>query len=148
MSRIRRVLHPTDFSRASTPAFKRAVEMAKGNHAELLLVHVMVPAVPLMGDGYVSPKVYEDLEAAARSAAQKQLRKLVDKAKQAGARVKGLLLEGVAHERIAQAARSRKADLVVIGTHGRTGFAKLFLGSVASRVLAVSPCPVLTVRGK
>ena len=148
MSRIRRVLHPTDFSRASSAAFKRAVEMAKGIRAELLLVHVMVPAVPLMGDGYVSPKVYEDLEAAARSAAQKQLRKLVDKAKQAGARVKGLLLEGVAHERIAQAARSRKADLVVIGTHGRTGFAKLFLGSVASRVLAVSPCPVLTVRGK
>lgn len=148
MSRIRRVLHPTDFSRASTAAFKRAVEMAKGNRAELLLVHVMVPAVPLMGDGYVSPKVYEDLEAAARSAAQKQLRKLVDRAKQAGARVTGLLLEGVAHERIAQAARARKADLVVIGTHGRTGFAKLFLGSVASRVLAVSPCPVLTVRGK
>jgi nucleotide-binding universal stress UspA family protein len=148
MSRIRRVLHPTDFSRASTAAFKRAVEMAKSNRAELLLVHVMVPAVPLMGDGYVSPKVYEDLEAAAQAAAQKQLRKLVEKAKQAGARVKGLLLEGVAHERIAQAARSRKADLVVIGTHGRTGFAKLFLGSVASRVLAVSPCPVLTVRGK
>lgn len=148
MSRIRRVMHPTDFSRASTPAFKRAVEMAKGNHAELLVVHVMVPAVPLMGDGYVSPKVYEDLEAAAHAAAQKQLRKLVEKAKEAGARVKGLLLEGVAHERIAQAARSRKADLVVIGTHGRTGFAKLFLGSVASRVLAVSPCPVLTVRGK
>ena len=148
MSRIRRVMHPTDFSRASTPAFKRAVEMAKGNHAELLLVHVMVPAVPLMGDGYVSPKVYEDLEAAAHAAAQKQLRKLVEKAKEAGARVRGLLLEGVAHERIAQAARSRKADLVVIGTHGRTGFAKLFLGSVASRVLAVSPCPVLTVRGK
>ncbi|HEX5529840.1 MAG TPA: universal stress protein, partial [Methylomirabilota bacterium] len=141
MSRIRRVLHPTDFSRASTAAFKRAVEMAKSNRAELLLVHVMVPAVPLMGDGYVSPKVYEDLEAAAQAAAQKQLRKLVEKAKQAGARVKGLLLEGVAHERIAQAARSRKADLVVIGTHGRTGFAKLFLGSVASRVLAVSPCP-------
>ena len=148
MSRIRRVLHPTDFSRASMPAFKRAVEMAKGNRAELLVVHVMVPAVPLMGDGYVSPKVYEDIEAAARAGAQKQLRKLVEKAKQAGARVKGLLLEGVAHERIAQAARSRKADLVVIGTHGRTGFAKLFLGSVASRVLAVSPCPVLTVRGK
>jgi nucleotide-binding universal stress UspA family protein len=148
MSRIRRVLHPTDFSRASTPAFKRAVEMAKTNRAELLVLHVMVPAVPIMGDGYVSPQAYEDLEAAARGAAQKQIRKLVEKAKRAGARVKGLLLEGVAHERIAQAARARKADLVVIGTHGRTGFAKLFLGSVASRMLAVSPCPVLTVRGK
>ena len=148
MSRIRRVLHPTDFSRASTSAFKRAVEMAKTNRAELLVLHVMVPALPIMGDGYVSPQVYEDLEAGARGSAQKQIRKQVEKAKRAGARVKGLLLEGVAHERIAQAARARKADLVVIGTHGRTGFAKFFLGSVASRVLAVSPCPVLTVRGK
>jgi nucleotide-binding universal stress UspA family protein len=148
MSRIRRIMHPTDFSRASSAAWKRAVEMAKDNRAELLLVHVMSPAVPLMADGYISPKVYEDMEAAARADAQKRLGTLVARAKQAGARVKGLLLEGVAHERIAQAARSRKADLIVIGTHGRTGFAKLFLGSVASRVLTVAPCPVLTVRGK
>jgi nucleotide-binding universal stress UspA family protein len=148
MSRIRRILHPTDFSRASTPAFKRAVEMAKANRSELVVAHVLVPVMPIMGDGYVSPQIYEDMDAAARSAAQKQLRKLVDRAKQAGVRVKGLLLDGVAHERIARAARAQKADLVVIGTHGRTGFAKLFLGSVASRVLAVSPCPVLTVRGK
>jgi nucleotide-binding universal stress UspA family protein len=148
MSRIRRILHPTDFSRASTPAFKRAVEMARANRSELVVAHVLVASMPIMGDGYVSPQVYEDLDAAARSAAQKQLRKLMDRARQAGVRVKGLLLDGVAHERIARAARSQKADLVVIGTHGRTGFAKLFLGSVASRVLAVSPCPVLTVRGK
>jgi nucleotide-binding universal stress UspA family protein len=148
MSRIRRILHPTDFSRASSAAFKRAVDMAKANKAELLLVHVMTPTIPIMGDGYVSPQVYEDMEAAARAYSQKHLGALVSKAKQAGARVKGLLLEGVPHERIARAARSKKADLVVIGTHGRTGFAKLFLGSVASRVLAVSPCPVLTVRGK
>lgn len=148
MSRIRRVLHPTDFSRASSAAFKRAVEMARANRAELLLVHVMTPAIPMMGDGYVSPQLYEDMEAAARSYSQKHLNALVAKARKAGARVKALLLEGVPHERIAQAARSRKADLVVIGTHGRTGFAKLFLGSVASRVLTISPCPVLTVRGK
>jgi nucleotide-binding universal stress UspA family protein len=148
MSRIRRILHPTDFSRASSAAYKRAVEMAKGNRAELVLVHVLGPAVPLMADGYVSPKVYDDMEAAERAYSQKHLNALVAKARKAGVRAKGLLVMGVAHERIAQAARSRKADLVVIGTHGRTGFAKLFLGSVASRVLAVAPCPVLTVRGK
>jgi nucleotide-binding universal stress UspA family protein len=148
MSRIRRILHPTDFSRASAAAYRRAVDMAKGNRAELLLVHVLTPAVPLVGDGYVSPKVYEDMASAARAYGQKHLDALVRKARQAGTRARGLLLEGVPHERIAQAARSRKADLVVIGTHGRTGFAKLFLGSVASRVLAVTPCPVLTVRGK
>jgi nucleotide-binding universal stress UspA family protein len=148
MSRIRRILHPTDFSRASAAAYRRAVDMAKSNRAELLLVHVLTPAVPLVGDGYVSPKVYEDMASAARAYGQKHLDALVRKARKAGTRARSLLLEGVPHQRIAQAARSRKADLVVIGTHGRTGFAKLFLGSVASRVLAVTPCPVLTVRGK
>jgi len=147
MSRIRRIVHPTDFSRASSAAFKRAVELAKGNRAELLLTHVLSPAVPILADGYVSPQVYDDM-AAAQAYGQKHLNALVKKARQAGARARGLLLEGVPHERIARAARSKKADLVVIGTHGRTGFAKLFLGSVASRVLAVSPCPVLTDRGK
>jgi len=146
MSRIRRILHPTDFSRASAAAFKLAVDMAKGNRAELLLVHVLSPSLPIVADGYVSPQVYEDMASSARAYGKKHLDALVGKAKRAGARVKGLLLEGVPHERIAQAARSRKADLVVIGTPGRTGLAKLFLGSVASRVLTVAPCPVLTVR--
>ncbi len=148
MSRIRRILHPTDFSRASSAALQRAVELAKGNRGELTLVHVLTPSVTLMTDAYIAPQVYEDMDAAARASAQKQLDRLVARARRAGARVKGRLLEGVAHERIAQAARSGKADLVVIGTHGRTGFAKLFLGSVASRVLTVAPCPVLTVRGR
>ena len=148
MSRIRRILHPTDFSKASSAAYKRAVDMAKGNRAELLLVHVLPPAVPMMADGYVSPQVYEDMANATRAYGQKHLTALVRKAKQAGVRVKSLLLEGIPHERIATAARSKKADLLVIGTHGRTGLAKLFLGSVASRVLAVAPCPVLTVRGR
>jgi nucleotide-binding universal stress UspA family protein len=149
MSRIRTIVHPTDFSRASTHAFKRAVEMAKANRAELLILHVLAfPDPMMMTDGYVAPSVYDDMEAAARAGAQKQLRRLAERAKRSGARVKPILLEGVAHERIAQAARSRKADLVVIGTHGRTGFARFFLGSVASRVLAIAPCPVLTVRGK
>jgi nucleotide-binding universal stress UspA family protein len=148
MSRIRRILHPTDFSRASGAAFKRAVEMAKADRAELTVVHVRGAAIPLMADGYVTPKMYDDMEAAERAYAQKHLDAIVAKARKAGARAKGLLVAGVAHERIAQAARARKADLVVIGTHGRTGVARLFLGSVASRVLAVAPCPVLTVRGK
>jgi nucleotide-binding universal stress UspA family protein len=54
----------------------------------------------------------------------------------------------VPHELIARAARSRKADLLVIGTHGRSGLAKLFLGSVATRLVSMAPRPVLTVRGK
>jgi nucleotide-binding universal stress UspA family protein len=148
MSRIRRILHPSDFSRASGAAFMKAVEMAKTNRAELLVVHVLTPVIPMVGDGYVSPKVYEEIEATSRAQAQAQLDKLLVKARKAGIRVKGLLMEGVPHEQITRAARSRRADLVVIGTHGRTGLAKFFLGSVAGRVVSIAPCPVLTVRGK
>ncbi len=148
MSRIRRILHPSDFSRASGAAFAKAVEMAKTNRAELLVVHVLTPVVPMIGDGYVSPKVYQEVEDTARAQAQGQLDRLIAKAKAAGIRVKGLLMEGVPHEQITRAARSKRADLVVIGTHGRTGLAKFFLGSVAGRVVSIAPCPVLTVRGK
>ena len=148
MSRIRRILHPTDFSRASGAAFTKALEMAKTNRAELLVVHVLTPVIPMIGDGYVSPKVYEEVEATARAHAQDQLDRLMAKTKKAGVRVKGVLLEGVPHEQIARAARPKRADLIVIGTHGRTGLAKFFLGSVAGRVVSIAPCPVLTVRGK
>ena len=147
MSRIRTILHPTDFSRASAPAFKRAVQMAKDNRAQLLILHVLAPASPmLMTDGYVPPKVYDDMEAAARAEAQKQLRRLVEKAKHSGARVKPILLEGIAHERIIQAARSRKADLVVIGTHGRSGVGRLICGSVAESVLRGTTIPIFLRR--
>jgi nucleotide-binding universal stress UspA family protein len=62
-------------------------------------------------------------------------------------RARGLLLEGLAHEQIVRAAKAQRADLVVIGTHGRSGLAKFFIGSVAGRVVSAARCPVLTVRG-
>ena len=148
MSRIRRILHPTDFSRASGAAFAKAVDLAKTNKAQLLVVHVLAPTVPMVGDGYVSPQVYEDLASSARNSGKKNLDALVAKAKKAGVRAKSALLEGVPHEQIARMARGQRADLVVMGTQGRTGVAKLFLGSVAGRVIAIAPCPVMTVRGK
>jgi nucleotide-binding universal stress UspA family protein len=59
-----------------------------------------------------------------------------------------LLLVGLPHDEILRAAKRQKADLIVIGTHGRTGAALFFLGSVAARVIAGSSCPVLAVRGR
>ena len=148
MSRLRRILHPTDFSPASRAAFKRAVAMAKADRAQLLLVHVLAPPLPIAGEGYISPNVYDDLENSARKYAQTHLSALQAKARKAGVKAVTLLLEGVVHEEIARAAKSKKADLIVIGTHGRTGLAEFFLGSVASRVAAAASCPVMTVRGK
>jgi nucleotide-binding universal stress UspA family protein len=147
MARVQRIVHPSDFSKASGAAFAKAVELAKSNKAELVLVHVLAPVVPFVADGYVSPQVYEDLDKSAHAAAAKELAALVAKAKKAGVRTKAVLRDGIAHEQIVRAARSPRADMIVIGTHGRTGLAKLFLGSVAGRVVSTAKCPVMTVRG-
>lgn len=145
---MKRILHPTDFSSASRAAFAMAVATSRANRGDLTLVHVLAPPAPMLGEGYISPKAYEDLAASAQAWARRQLDALVSKARKAGVRARGLLVDGVAHEAIVRAVRSTRADLLVMGTHGRTGVAKFFLGSVAGRVLATAPCPVLTVRGK
>jgi len=143
----RRIVHPSDFSKASGGAFKKAIEMAKAQKAELMIVHVVSPVIPVAGEGYISPKTYEEIAASTRGSAQKQLDKLVAKAKQGGVRAKSFVLEGSAYEEIVRFAKSKHANLLVLGTHGRSGLAKLFLGSVASRVVTAATCPVLTVRG-
>jgi nucleotide-binding universal stress UspA family protein len=148
MSRFRRILHPSDFSRASGAAFRSAMDLARASRGQLTIVHVYTPLIPMMGESYATPQVYERLLADIRTGAQRQLDRLVAKARKAGVRAKGLLLEGVPHERIVRAARATRADLVVLGTHGRTGLGRVLLGSVAGRVVALAHCPVLTVRGK
>ena len=147
MSRLRRILHATDFSPASRAGFARAMAMAKADRAQLVLVHVLTPQAALAVNGYMSPRIYDDLEAAADKYGQRHLDVLEAKARKGGVRSKTLLLHGLADQQIIRVARSTKADLIVIGTHGRMGLARLFLGSVASRVLAGARCPVLTVRG-
>ena len=142
---IRRIVHATDFSKASRKAFAKALELARANRATLQIVHVLTPPVPMVGDGYISPTAYDQLERSGRQWAQKALAGLVAKARAAGVRADAKVLEGMPHEQIVRA--SRKADLVVLGTHGRTGVARFFLGSVAGRVASSAKTPVLTVRG-
>jgi nucleotide-binding universal stress UspA family protein len=146
----RRILHPTDFSKASTPAFARVLAEARQTRGDLIVVHVLAPVIPAVGasEGYLSPSVYEQMSKSGRAWAQKQMDRLLAKAKAARVRARGMLLEGVAHEQIVRAAKRQRAGLIVMGTHGRTGVARFFLGSVAARVAATAPCPVLTVRGR
>jgi len=144
----RRVLHPTDFSKASSAAFARSLAEARANRGELVLLHVLAPVIPVAGEGYVSPSVYEQMSQSARAWARKQMDRLLAKARAARVRARGLVLEGVTHEQIVRAAKRQRAGIIVMGTHGRTGVARFFLGSVAARVAATAPCPVLTVRGR
>ncbi len=148
MSTFRRIVHASDFSPASRPAFRRALDLARANRARLTLVHVYSTVIPLMGEGYATAQVYDRWLADIRADAQRRLKRLVAQAKKRGVRAKGLILEGIPHERIVRAARSTRADLIVLGTHGRTGLGRVFLGSVAARVITLAPCPVLTVRAR
>ncbi|HEV8474358.1 MAG TPA: universal stress protein [Methylomirabilota bacterium] len=142
----RTIMHATDFSSASRAAFAKALQLARRDHAPLVIAHVMTPPVPIIGDGYVSPATWENIYRGYRKSAQRKLDAAIAKAKAAGVRARGLLLEGVPHEQILRAAK--RAGLLVIGTHGRTGVARFFVGSVAGRIVAGSRCPVVTVRGK
>ena len=142
-ARARRILFATDFSDASRAAWKLALELAKANRARLRILHVVAPLALAQGLRWA----YAEAEAEARRDARKRLQALRESARKAGARAEVLLVRAVAHEGIVRAARSMKGVWIVLGTHGRTGAAAAFVGSVASRVAATAPCPVLTVHG-
>ena len=150
MKVFRRILHATDFSRASRPALAKAIALARQNRAPLAIVHALAPPViPVGGDfGYIPPRTYEALDQNARQHARRQLVALGTRARKAGVRATMLLLDGSSHEQIPRAVRRMRADLVVIGTHGRTGLTKVLLGSVAERVIRLVSCPVLTIRSR
>jgi len=150
MKVFRRILHATDFSRASRPALGKAIALARQNRAPLSIVHALPPLMmPVGGDmAYLPPRTYEAIDQNARQYARKHLAALTERAKRAGVRASALLLDGVPHDQIPRAVRRTRADLLVIGTHGRTGLSKVLLGSVAERLIRGATCPVLMVRSR
>jgi nucleotide-binding universal stress UspA family protein len=144
MKRARHVLHATDFSRASRPAFASALALAKQNRARFCLLPVLMPPSPFLGNRL--PPSYLEFEARARRQAERHLAALVTDAKRAGVRMEAHLTESVPAEEILRAARRQRAGVIVIGAHDRTGLGRIFMGSVAARVLQQATIPVLTVR--
>jgi nucleotide-binding universal stress UspA family protein len=140
MARFRVILHPTDFSPGSAAAFNYACDLARDYDARLVVLHALGPVVPVGVDGMIlSPD-----PAQLRTIAQKQLDPI--RPTNPTVRVERQLRDGPSTDVILGAAADLKADLIVIGTHGRTGFRRLLLGSVAEEVLRGAPCPVLTVK--
>ena len=148
MAGIRRILFASDFSKASGKAFTTAVTMAKSNRATLTVLHVLAPMTPVTPDQYIGPETWQQIEAEAKRWTTRKLAELTVKARKAGVRVAVLLADGNPAKQIVRTANAGRFDLLVIGTHGRAGLAKFFLGSVAGRVVATAPCPVLTVRSR
>ena len=140
------IVFATDFSPASEPAFKKAIEMARKEGAELIVAHVYEPPASLSHSGVADDFIEADLEETIRRDVEKKLEIVLEKARAEGLRVRGEILAGHAPKRLADLADRSGASLLILGTHGRTGLKKLVVGSVASKVIATAPCPVLTVR--
>jgi len=136
---IHTILHPTDFSEHSEFALRLAGALARDYGARLIVLHVFEPP-PLVYGEVMLPPPLEDL----RSAAQQQLDQL--SVPDVNVRVQRRLEQGDSVLEILHVAREAVADLIVMGTHGRTGLKRLLMGSVAERVTRQAPCPVLTVR--
>jgi nucleotide-binding universal stress UspA family protein len=148
MKRIRRVLYATDFSSASRRAFTTALTLAKSLGAKLTIMYAVAPIVVTVPEQYLDAVTLDQLQKQALQWSERQLKRLGDRARKAGVSAATLLREGDPVAEIVRASRSGRADLVVLGTHGRRGLPKFFLGSVAERIVRTAPCPVLTVRGK
>jgi nucleotide-binding universal stress UspA family protein len=140
-----RIVVPTDFSDCAEEAWGLAQRMAGAFDAELLLTHVLVET-PLYSEGPFTMEKTRQVFEAARRWATETLEVWAAKARGAGLHVRVVLRTGVPHEEIVALATDEKADLIVIGTHGRGGINRALLGSVTDRVVRLAPCPVLTVR--
>lgn len=142
---LKKILCPIDFSDSSRAALDYGLSLAKQLGGEVRLVHVYSnPAYVMPMEGYMGPTA--DLLSDLRKQLETQLQQWREEATQGGVQVDTELCEGVPYQRIVDIAKDWPADLIVIGTHGRTGLSHLLLGSVAERVVRLAGCPVLTVR--
>ena len=146
MSRITRILVPTDFSETSDAALIYARQLAGSLGASLHLVHVFDDPYGDALVAEVSASVYESMRASAIAAARRELIRRLPAEDRQRFRGSSAMVTGLAADAIVEYAADHSMDLIVMGTHGRSGFAHLLLGSVAEQVVRSAHCPVLTVR--
>ena len=144
MSKPHHLLVPTDFSPYAERALDYAIALASALRARVTLLHVISALYWATGDlpGALSAAVLEELEAVARQSLKQALQRVRD----AGLDGEAMVVHGSPFECIVAAARDQGIDLIVMGSHGRTGLRHVLLGSVAERVVRLAPCPVLVTR--
>jgi nucleotide-binding universal stress UspA family protein len=146
MLSIKKILFPTDFSPPSEHALQFARELAEKFDAELHVLHVLEDVAPMVGDPGMMVDLSDKYLAEARQYAQRGLQALPGERGPRAGRIVREIRDGSPFVEIVRYAREAGIDLIVIGTHGRTGLKHLLLGSVAENVVRKAACPVLTVR--
>lgn len=139
MPDIQKILHPTDFSVNARDAFESACSLARENHATLIVLHVMMPSVSPLEQPVPDPHQPAELQGSIASLPWPQ-------PPDSQIRVDHRVAEGDPAEEVLRLAERLQCDLIVMGTHGRSGLARVLTGSVAEEVLRKSSCPVLVVR--
>lgn len=138
---VKKILFPTDFSEGSDNALPYAADMARHYGAKLYLLHVIQDIAEAMG-WYVPhvslDELYRDIEGNAARYGVEEFRGLKD--------IERIVVKGTPYQEILKFAGEKKADLIVIGTHGRKGLDRVIFGSTAEKVVRDAPCPVLSVR--
>ena len=141
---IRRILVGTDFSELADGALAYAVELAKVHRASITLLHAY--ELPIVGFPEGSFVVAADVASRLMNAAQESLKASAQRHRDADVPIETVLRDDAAFRAIAALASEIHADLVVVGTHGRTGLAHALLGSVSEKVVRTCPVPVLVWR--
>jgi nucleotide-binding universal stress UspA family protein len=144
---IKKILCPTDFSENSEHALQYALTLATLSQAELRLFHVVEPITYPQSTQLFEPVLDEvELMMKMEAAFQTQLEDQVSALKDEYPKITGKLVRGNTFLEIIRVARDDDVDMIVMGTHGRTGLAHVLIGSVAEKVVREAPCPVLTVK--
>lgn len=144
----RRILVPVDGSPTSKAGLREAIELAKGQGASLQLVHVVDYHYLAMA-GLEAGAYIDELMAGLTQSGKRILKRAEEPARKSGVPVTSVLLEspaGPAADAIVRQAKKWKADLIVLGTHGRRGVRRMLMGSDAEQVVRNSPVPVVLVR--
>jgi nucleotide-binding universal stress UspA family protein len=145
---FRKVLLATDGSKYSAAAAEKAITISK-QYGSFLSVLSIVPTEFLYNvsaDTGYTQKQLEHMGKEAFELTEKNVKAVRESAEKEGIRAEGIILGGRPYETIIEQTESRNIDLVIVGSHGRTGLKKLIMGSVAERVVALSPCAVLVVK--
>ena len=145
MVRLRKVLFPTDLSEPAEAGWTHALVFAKEFGAEIVLLHV-VAEPPRLAEAYEMGFTPDRFVQAVSEEARRLMADMIAKAADWKVPITPQVRRGVEFREIIEAARDHEADLIVMGTHGRTGLAHALLGSVAEKVVRKAPCPVLTVK--
>jgi nucleotide-binding universal stress UspA family protein len=145
MIRFGHILVPVDFEAPSLEALEVAVDLALTFDAKLTIIHAWVgPGAAYSATIYVPAAFWTAIE----DAASEQLKGTVEGVRKRLPRAESILGKGPPFQEILAAAARTKADLIVMGTHGRRGMSHALLGSIAEKIVRSSPVPVLTIRGK